>query len=86
MFRVADRHQQRQGRPVAKEHLVLDEILRDPLLPALILGLSKCQGIGLGEEVGHQFIMVGHWLTADVDGILGRLETNEVRRYRPTLM
>src|SRR5579875_2965872 len=65
------------GRPVAREAPVSDEPFRHALSPHLLWRLSERQRLGLGEEVGHQqVVVVPH-------PVAGPQETYEVRRYQP---
>mmetsp|Transcript_34061 Transcript_34061/g.78626 ORF Transcript_34061/g.78626 Transcript_34061/m.78626 type:complete len:460 (+) Transcript_34061:222-1601(+) len=79
-------HEQGAGGTVAGEDLVGAERFGDSLLVQLGEGLAFGQGRGLGEEVGHEFVVVGDGFVFQVDGLLGFAETDEVRGDHPALM
>ena len=65
------------GRAVALKDAMRNEPIRCPLGLYLLRGLSKCQGLGLGKDVGQQHVMV------PPKRIEGLLKTNEVTGNQP---
>ena len=58
--RVDVTQQYAQGGTVARERLVGDEVLWDLLCPELLSALAHGEGVGLGEEVAHELVVVAH--------------------------
>mmetsp|Transcript_12732 Transcript_12732/g.24358 ORF Transcript_12732/g.24358 Transcript_12732/m.24358 type:complete len:332 (-) Transcript_12732:725-1720(-) len=75
-------------RAVARESLVGDQRLRSSLFLELFRSFSVCEGIRLGEEVGHQLVVVVHNLSrlGIVDGEGGLDEADEVHWHYATLV
>mmetsp|Transcript_123357 Transcript_123357/g.345342 ORF Transcript_123357/g.345342 Transcript_123357/m.345342 type:complete len:584 (+) Transcript_123357:170-1921(+) len=77
---VADRQQQRQGWAVPGERLVGDEIRGDALSLQLLGRLAQSEGVGLGEKVRHQLVVVGDGLAWKLHWVLGCREADELGR------
>lgn len=85
-IRVELAEQQRRRRTVAREVLVLLEMLGHSLSSQILVVLSVGQSIGLGEEVTHQLIVVGDHLSLPRERILALAETNKIAGNNTTLV
>jgi hypothetical protein len=83
--RIKSGEEEREGRTVPGEFLVRVQVGRNTLCDELLDCLAHRQSIRLGKEIGHEFIVITHWLTRNLDteggvGMDMKLEIRERER------
>lgn len=64
---------------------VRDEALRCAFSDQLSNSLAIRQGVGLGEEIRHELVMVGHSFPRQIDRVGGFAKANKLCRHNSTL-